>query len=366
MKKKLLILCTTDSMIWTFLLPHISYLSKHGVSVECACSKTGIYFQELIYKYELTVHEVPFCRSPYNLKNYTAFRLLKDLTIQNGYNAIFCHEPVGGAVGRLIGHYCHIKVFYMAHGFHFYKGAPFRDWIIYYNVEKYLSKFTDVLITINKEDYSIAQQFYAKQVFLANGIGVDLDKFKKMKSNYLRERFNLNDNDIAILSVGELIDRKNHATIINAIAQLNKKNVHLFIAGEGILRDKLNTLILKYNLQAQIHMLGFCYNMSELYNSCDIFIFPSVQEGLSMALMEAMACAKPVIVSRIRGNIDLINEHGGVLVDTYDIKGYQEAINRLISDKEVWNSYGSYNENVVKKYSIENVIEQLRFLIDLI
>lgn len=363
--RRILILCTTDSMIWNFLIPHIIKMKEQDIVVECACSKTGIYYDELIKKYKLKVFELPFHRSPYSLDNVKAYRKLVNLIEKRKYDTIFCHEPVGGAIGRLAGKKCHTKVIYMAHGFHFYKGAPIKNWIIYYSVEYFLARYTDLLITINAEDYKMAQTFKAKKIALLNGIGVDLNKFNKFKSNYLREKYGLKENDIVLLSVGELIKRKNHRVIIEALAKMKKNNIHYFIAGTGELELYLQDMIKKKSLEKNIHLLGFCRNISELCNSCDIFIFPSIQEGLSMALMEAMACGKPVIASKIRGNTDLITDNiGGVLVEPFDVEGYIKALTYLISNRKQWEKIGKHNTNKIKNYSIDKVSEQLQLEIN--
>lgn len=357
--KKMLILCTTDSMIWNFLIPHIKNFKENGIEVECACSRTGVYFDELVNKYGMMIFEIPFHRSPYSLENVTAYRKLKTLIKKREYDLIFCHEPVGGALGRMAGHACRVKVVYMAHGFHFYKGAPKKNWIIYYSVEKYLSRYTDLLITINHEDYEASKEFKAKKNYLLNGIGVDLGKFQIRSSNYFKQNFHLSEDSVCLLSVGELIKRKNHETIIRAIAKLNDPKIHLFIAGEGELGQELSNLISGLNLENNVHLLGFCRNISELCNACDIFIFPSVHEGLSMALMEAMACGKPVIASNIRGNTDLINEKGGILVDTFDIDGYARSIAALSKQDDYRRLLGSYNSEHIKEYDLVAVKKQL-------
>ena len=361
--KKVLVLCTTDSMIWNFLVPHIKKMQENQVEVECACSRTGSYFDELTEKQGLILHEIPFERSPYSKKNFIAYKKLLRLMKENHYDTIFCHEPVGGAMGRLVGHRTKCKVIYMAHGFHFYKGAPVINWLIYYHVEKLLAHYTDLLITINKEDYLAAKKFKAKRVALINGIGIDINKFKKIETEYLREKYKLSKNDFILLTVGELIPRKNHATIIKAIAEMKNSRVHLFIAGEGELEKELKTLVEKEGMEDKIHFLGFCRNVNELCNSCDAFIFPSVHEGLSVALMEAMACGKPVIVSKIRGNVDLIeHKKGGFLVETNDVQGYEKAIEVLMKNKKLCEKFGSYNREKIAKYDVKYVEKQLEKL----
>ena len=176
MNKRILVLCTTDSMIYNFLIPHIRDLQLAGNQVFCACSQTGKYYDYLVEKYGLNVERIDFERNPYNLHNIKAYGQLQKLISNKGIDVIFCHEPVGGAMGRVVGHMHHCKVVYMVHGFHFYKGAS-KKTIVYYWVEKCLSHYTDVLITINQEDYEAAKLFSAKRVVKTNGIGVDTSRF---------------------------------------------------------------------------------------------------------------------------------------------------------------------------------------------
>lgn len=329
--KRVLIVCTTDSMIWNFLIPHIKEMEKNGYYVECASSITGDFYHNLVVQHNIKMNEIPFERSPYNMKNIKAYKMLCQLIKRKEFDTIFCHEPVGGAMGRLAGHKYKCKVVYMAHGFHFFKGAP-KSRIIYYWVEKILSYYTDVLITINQEDYDVALKFKEKKCFKINGIGIDTSKFRKDDTlkNYLNKEFKLPDDSVKLLSVGELIPRKNHEVIIQALAKLDNPKVFYFIAGDGELKSELNNLIKTLNLEKNVFLLGYRTDISQLCNSSDIFVMPSIHEGLSVALMEAMGCGKPVIASRIRGNVDLIEQgKGGYLCNTNEIDMYARAVEKL-------------------------------------
>lgn len=359
MSKKVLVVCTTDSMIWNFLVPHIKNLERKGFVVECACSETGRFSNDLKKDFGFIVHIVPFCRSPYSLKNINAFKQLYGLVKRNRYDIIFCHEPVGGVAGRIIGMLCHCHVIYMAHGFHFYKGARLSS-IVYYCVERCLAHFTDALIVINNEDYLVAQSFRAKRVFKVNGIGVDITEFiSHPQPDYLRKEFSLTENDKVLLSVGELIPRKNHITVIKAVREMKNEHVHYFIAGDGRLIDKLNDYVQRAGIGKQIHFLGYRTDINSLCNAADIFVLPSLQEGLSVALMEAMACGKPVVASKIRGNVDLIDSDGGYLVEPNDVKGFSNAIEKMIEDAEAIKSFGVHNKEKVKEFDLKIVEKQI-------
>ncbi len=365
MMKKVLVLCTTDSMIWNFLVPHIKALQERGYTVECACARTGDYIDWLRDKWNLTVHCIPFERNPFRTANVKAYLSLKKLVMEQGFGIIFCHEPVGGAMGRLVGAKCGCKVIYMAHGFHFFKGCS-KAMYLFYFVERYLARKTDYLLTLNQEDYEASLEFKAKHKLKTNGIGIDLSKFKPVEdSRLLRQELHLKPDDFVILSVGELIHRKNHESLIRAVAAVSSPAVHYAVAGEGELLDYLTGLVKELGLEAQVHLLGYRKDVAALCNSCDAFALPSYQEGLSMALMESMACGKPVIASRIRGNTDLIADGaGGVLVDPEDVPGYAAAIKKLMDDPVIREKYGNYNAKKVKDYSLEKVIPQIMSVFD--
>lgn len=357
---KVLILCTTDSMFTNFLVPHVRNMQNKGYYVDCACSITGDFFSILRDKYKFNMHEIGFERNPFRIKNIFAFSKLDALVKKTKYDVIFCHEPVGGAMGRLVGHLNHCKVVYMAHGFHFYKGAPSKM-KLYYWVERFLARWTDVLITINKEDYEASLKFKAKMNLLTNGIGVDTSKFIcSPDRTYIRNELGLGNDECILLAVGELIERKNHETIIKAVLKINNPHVHLVIAGDGELKKYLVELIKNLNLESQIHLLGYRRDISKICNSADIFVMPSFQEGLSVALMEAMSCGKPVICSNIRGNVDLIDEgKGGYLVGTKDVDGYAKAILSLVKNVKLQKLLGLYNQEKVKQFDIKEVITQI-------
>lgn len=362
--KRVLLLCTTDSMITNFLIPHIKNMENKGYDIECACSITGDFFNILKDQYGLKMNEICFKRNPFSFSNIKAFKQLNSLVKEKKYNVIFCHEPVGGVMGRIVGHFNKCKVVYMVHGFHFYKGAPSKMKLFYY-IEKFLAHWTDLLITINKEDYQTSLKFKAKNKVLTNGIGVDTSKFSyNPNSDYIRKHFGLSSEDVILLSVGELIVRKNHEPVIRAISAIKASNIHYFIAGDGELMVYLDSLINELNLEDQIHLLGYRKDINKLCNSADIFIMPSLQEGLSVALMEAMSCGKPIIASKIRGNVDLIDEgNGGYLISPKDVNGYAKVISKLSSNKNDQMMFGRYNIKKVQNFDIKRVISQIDNLI---
>ena len=217
-----------------------------------------------------------------------------------------------------------MKVIYTAHGFHFYKGSPKRNWI-FYPVEKFLSRYTDLLITINKEDYKMASsKMNAVTTKYIPGVGINTKKFTDclIDRNKKREALNVPDRGIIVLSVGELVKRKNHETIIRAIAQTENNDIYYFICGKGELEEELNRVIHSLKLENRVFLLGFRDDIPELCKAADIYAFPSTREGLGLAGIEGMAAGLPIVSTHINGIKDYTEDgKTGYCEEPYDVKG---------------------------------------------
>lgn len=356
MKKKAMIIATIYSFVSHFEKNDIKILQELGYEVVVASNFEG-YKGELE---ELNVEklDIPFTRSPISLKNIKAFFKLNKYLKENKVSLIHCHTPVGGVAGRIIGKLNKIpRIIYTAHGFHFFDGAPKINWIVYYPIEKTLSKFTDTLITINKEDYERAKTFYTKKVEYIPGVGIDVEKIQNIKVNreQKRKELGLSMDDIVLLSVGELSSRKNHIIPIRALAKIKNKKIKYLIAGVGSLEEYLKEEIKKLGLEDRVKLLGYRNDIYELCKIADLFIFPSKQEGLPVALMEALACGLPILCSDIRGNRDLIiNNINGVLIEN-QVEVYIKEIEKLINNKILEQKY-----NISENLSIEKIEQKIK------
>ena len=317
--------------------------------------------------YGITLHHIDFVRSPFDIRNRKAFHQVVELIYKEKIDAIHCNTPIGGLIGRLAGKKCRVnKVIYQAHGFHFYKGAPLKNWIFFYPIERLLAHWTDSIITINKEDYALAKRFHLRKhgkVYYVPGVGIDLNRYQINfgKRESIRQDLCIPENGYAIISVGELNENKNHSIVIKALKLIKKENVHYFLCGKGPLEKDLTELAISEGVSDKIHFLGYRADVDRILNGMDIYVMPSFREGLSRSLMEAMACGLPCVVSKIRGNEDLIvNEKGGFLCDATRPEQFAEAINLLISRPELIKKYGSLNREKIKEYSMEAVTERIK------
>lgn len=360
----MLVVCTTDSMIWNFLVPHIKALKEKGIDIECACSRTGFYFDELVNKFGLVLYEIPFERNPFKVSNVKAYFALSNLIKRNNYDYIFGHEPVGGAMARLAGKKNKKYVLYMAHGFHFFSKAPIKHWVLYYTFEYFLSFLTDAIITINQEDFERAKKLHAKHAYKIPGIGVDFSKYEiRNKETYrkkIRKQLDIREDDIVIISVGELSYRKNHEVILDALNLLNNPKIHVMLCGEGELDTYLRNKVKRLGLKNKIHFMGFRKDIPFVLLAADIFIFPSLWEGLGIAGIEAMYSGLPIIGANRQGIRDyVIDGVTGYLFEPNDKIDLSNKIKLLIDNPIKKKEIAEQGKKYVKQFSLENSIEEI-------
>lgn len=334
-----------------------------GIEVTMACNmdmadKEG--YEEDCQKYGITVIHIDFERNPMCKKNFTAYKQLNEIILLGGYDVIHCNTPIGGVIGRICGHRNQVKkVIYQAHGFHFWKGAPFKNWMVYYPVERMLAHWTDILITINEEDYQQAKKFKLHKngkLILHPGVGVNVSNYANIVINgKKRNEFGIGSNQIIFITVGELIKRKNQAVLIEAMKLLNRKDVVLLIVGDGELKSTFQSKIKEDGMDNQIKLLGFRSDVGELLKMSDCFVFPSLQEGLPGALMEAMAAGLPCIASNIRGNIDLLGK-SGELFEPWDIDNLVRLMQKM-TNGDIRNANAKKCFDRIQKYDINKSIE---------
>ncbi|MDP9739954.1 UNVERIFIED_ORG: glycosyltransferase involved in cell wall biosynthesis [Bacillus sp. B2I3] len=359
--KKILIVSTVSRQFYLFEQGNIEVLKSLGYEVHGAANFSDE--NERLNSLDIIKHHIDIQRSPFSLKNIKAYKQLKKLMKSEDFDAVHCHSPMGGVLARIASNSEGISsLLYTAHGFHFYKGAPLVNWLIYYPVEKFLSKYTDVLITINQEDYERAKNFKAKKVKYVPGIGIDINKFNnntdKIKK---REELGISNETVVLLSVGEMIKRKNHETALKALAKIDNQNFMYLLCGQGELKSHLQELVKKLELEEKVRFLGFRNDIPELCAASDVFIFPSYQEGLPVSVMEAMSAGMTIICSSIRGNTDLIeNELGGYLLAPEDVDGFANSILKVINDSELRELMGVNNVKNVRPFDKNKVKEVMK------
>ena len=227
--KKVLYVATVLSHICQFHLPYLKMFKEKGYEVHVAARDNLAEKNGLQLRYADKHVEIPFQRSPFAPKNLKALKQLKKLVNEEQYDLIICNTPVGGILTRLAAKKARkkgTKVVYIAHGFHFYKGASKKNWLIYYPIEKHFAKKCDTLVTITKEDYEFATKKFKTNVVHTHGIGVREDKyhpFSKDEQNQMRFHEKLSQDDFVVICTGELNKNKNQKVLISATKYLKEK-----------------------------------------------------------------------------------------------------------------------------------------------
>lgn len=360
MKKVLFVATVVKTHIMEFHVPYLRMFKEMGWETAVAARNDYDHQDDCIIPYCDHYFNIPFERNPFKFQNIWAYRELKRIIDDNKYDIIHCHTPVGGALTRLAGRSARKEnsvLVYTVHGFHFFHGASLIKWLLYYPLEKYLARFTDAIITINKEDYECAKRFKTPIVRYVHGVGIDTNKFyNSIDRIKIREKLGLQDMFV-LLSVGELIPRKNHILVLNAISLMKEspeyKRIKYLICGDGVLKEKLKRQTELLGIGDRVQFLGYRDDIKDICNAADLFVFMSKQEGLPVALMEAMACKLPVVCSKIRGNTDLITDsENGRVIDNSSVI-LSQSIVELMKNPEMRKQYAEGAFKHVQKYALD-------------
>ena len=363
--KKFLIVAHYSRFLVQFEMNNVHILQSMGYEVHYATNyeNEDMYADapERIRNEGVILHQIDFVRSPYNiLANVKAYNQLVQLMEKEQFAGVHCHTPMAGVLARMAANKTKTKpVLYTAHGFHFYKGCPIQNTLIYKTAEWYFSRYTDALITINEEDYQAAKRFPLRgNAYKIPGVGVDVEKIQNLKIDRIKKRQELGIPEDAFLmvSVGELIGNKNHIVAIKAFIKANISNSYYIICGEGEAKEYLQNVINENNAHEKIHLLGFRKDIAEILKISDLFIFPSKREGLGLAAVEALAAGLPVIAADNRGSKEYYNKKVVEVFASEDKETLTNLLSKwykeILDNKEILSYIAS---GVAKEFSLKKV-----------
>lgn len=371
-QQKVLIVASVVSFIEWFNKENVDYLNKtRKCELHIACNfdymedtdeeRTRAYIDK-IKSEGVILHNIHFARSPFSSQNIDCYKQLKAIVDENHFELIHVHTPTVSILTRLAARKARKEgttVMYTCHGFHFHNAAPKKNWMMFYPMERMMSRFCDYIVTINKEDFNRAKTFHAPNVRYIPGVGVNINRIhdcKIDKKAYKRE-IGVPGDCVLILSIGEMIERKNHEVIVRALAEVQNPNVYYAICGKGPLREHLEQLANELGVGDRVKFLGFRKDIPELCNTADISAFPSRIEGLGLAGIEAMAAGVPLVSSNVHGILDyVIDGKTGYALNPEDVDGFAKAISKLADDENLRNDMAANCWNAVAPFEIDNAL----------
>ncbi|MGE7602894.1 glycosyltransferase family 4 protein [Peribacillus sp. NPDC097675] len=363
MEKKVLFCATKDFHFEAFHLPYFKWFKEQGYEVHTAAHG------DLVLPFVDKKHIIPIQRSPLKRENLKAYKDLEKLIESNNFQLVHCHTPMGGVLARLAGRKARekgTKMIYTAHGFHFCKGAPLINWLLYYPIEKYLAKLTDCLITINEEDFQLARKrkFKAHEIKHVHGVGVDTERFHPVSpihKSVLRLEKGYCDDTFLMFYAAEFNKNKNQQLLLQSFSSIKNKipNARLLLAGEGPLLVECRELAETLGISENVDFLGYRNDIDVLLKISDLAVASSLREGLPVNIMEAMACGLPVVAVKNRGHSELVkNNQNGWIIERGNESNFTEKILKALGDSELREKYGKYGRKMIEnKYSTKKILE---------
>lgn len=367
---KVLLVATVQSHICQFHRPLVAMLHEHGCEVHVAARNNLAEKNGLKLDFVEQVFDVPFQRSPFSPKNLGAYKQLKKIIDEGNYDVVHCNTPVGGVVGRLAARKARkhgTKVFYTAHGFHFYKGAPKKNWLIWYPVEKFMCRHTDKLITINEEDYQLARSKFPVETCHIHGVGVSVSRYhphSAEEEEVLRKEESLSAQDFVVLCTGELNANKDQRTLIDAAVLCRDRipELKVLLAGNGPLESTLREQISGNHAEGYIRLLGYRTDLERVVPAADVIVSCSHREGLGLNLIEGMLCGKTVIAVENRGHRELVEDGvTGYLIPAGDSRALAEVLVKLYKSG-ARQRLGQAGYEKARLYTDQNVKRELKEL----
>lgn len=369
MQKKVLIVTALAGFIKRFLDNDIKILQDKGYKVVCAANldhpgNEGV--AEYLNERDVEFVNINFSsHRPVSRNTLQAYKDVKKLIRENDFDMVHVHTPIAGLVTKLAAKKARkngTKVIYTVHGFYFHKKSSLKNKIVFKTAEKWSSKYSDMIITINREDYKQAQKMKSLEAKYISGMGVDTSRFNiEIDRDAYREKIGVEKDDIMVLSIGELSQRKNHRVIIEALAKLNDPKYVYVICGNDMSKKGTSSFLKKLaeEKNVRLKLLGLRDDIPEICKCADIGAFPSSREGLGLAGIEMLASGLPIVATKIQGINDyLVDGVNGYGYDADDADGFAEGIRKL-SDKSVRDSMRADCIKSTEKFEMKKSNEQM-------
>ena len=365
--KKILFAASTLSHIENFHIPYLKYFKDNDFEVHIM----GKGNNKSPIPYVDKVIPINFEKNMFSLKNFiSAFKISK-LIKKEKYSTISTHTILASfftRLGIMLSLKKHPLVINTVHGYLFDENSNFIKKVIMILAEKFVRPVTDTILVMNSTDYEIAKKYnlYKKNLYSINGMGINASKFPfstEENKSYLREKYNIPKDDFLLIYVAEFSKRKNQKFLIESLKVLISEgynNVKLLLLGDGVLLDDMKQYSKTLGIEDNIIFKGYIKEVCDYYQISDICVSSSRIEGLPFNIMEAMSTGLPVIASKIKGHIDLVNPgENGFLYEYNNINEFCNHVKVLFNDRNLLNNMKISSHDLSKNYSLESVFTEI-------
>lgn len=354
-----ILIVTTVPRTFNFFKTQIKEMIQEGHEVHLASNfkKNGYKNSDI----QLIKHKIEFSRNIFDVTNIRAYLQFKDLVKKNDFDIIHTHTPIASTIVRLQKR-TEAKIIYTAHGFHFYKGAPLKNWMFFYPIERFLSRKTDDLITINSEDYVLAnKKFKMKHLHLINGPGIDLKELKNTKE-YTKKELGFSETDFLLIFGAELNANKNQKLLIDAMYQLVEKynNIKLLLVGIDNFNGEYQRYARELKLENHVYFFGMRTDIQKIIKTCDVAVSSSKREGLGLFLIESGVHELPIVATDNRGSREIIKDGKNGFLCSFDVKDIAKKIEMLYINPHQFKENNDCNQESYLKFSDDFVNKKLK------
>lgn len=322
---------------------------------------------------------IPEMKRSINPKDdWISYRKIRKLIEAFKPDIVHTHAAKAGTLGRLAAHHCNVPVIvhtFHGHVFHSYFGKI--QTAIFKNIERYLAGKSTAIVAISekqKEELTTIHKVVQPGKVTVIPLGFDLGRFaanQEAKRKRFRERYRLDDNEVAIGIIGRLVPVKNHQMFLYAIRQLmetTQTRFRAFIVGDGECKNEIEALAARLGINFReegnkplLHFTSWIKEVDEVYAGIDIVALTSFNEGTPVSLIEAQAAGKPVVSTRVGGIENVVmDKKTGLLSDLHRTDDFITNLQRMVANSELRKSYGEAGKLFISdKFSYSRLVSDM-------
>ena len=342
-------------------------LNTNKYEVEFACAPGGALEDEVVNQ---RIRFRPIRNFVQRISIYNDFMALLELIWllrRQQYDIVHTHNSKAGFIGRMAARIARVSIIvHTIHGFAFHDFEKPPRQKLFILLERFAARFTDKLITVSEplKRWGLRLRIGSADKYVTVYDGIEIEKYKLgFDLERKRKELGVKSSDLVVGVVSKLWEGKGHKCILRAAKSLVNKvaDVKFIFVGEGYLREELEKLTQQLGLNDYVIFTGFRTDIPEITSIFDVAVLASFFEGLGRVLLEAMACGKPVVATRVGGIVDVVGDgETGILVPVDDPEALTEAITTVLKDKDLASKMGEEGRRKIdSKFSAKTMVEKV-------